>query len=77
MGSRLGTASSEERITPVEYSVVITSTPSTQMVSWPRPMPAPRMKPTGLATMVASRSAACGPVQCDSVSQVNSAVKPT
>ena len=30
---RLGTASSEARITPVEYSVVIVSTPSTQIAS--------------------------------------------
>ena len=50
-----GTASSEARITPVEYSVAITSTPRTAMVSWPRPMPAPKMKPTGSATIVASR----------------------
>ena len=64
-------------MTPVEYSVVITSTPSTQMVSWPSPMPAPRMKPIGLAATVAFRSAACGPVQLATVSPVNSAVKPT
>src|ERR1035438_6551119 len=35
-GIRLGVARSEARITPVEYSEVITMAPSTQMVSWPR-----------------------------------------
>ena len=30
-------------MTPVEYSLVITSTPSTQIVSWPNCRPAPRM----------------------------------
>ena len=48
-GIRRGTASSEARITPVEYSLVMTSTPRTQMASWPSPIPVPRMKPTGSA----------------------------
>src|SRR5580704_17245113 len=74
--SRRGTASSEARMTPVEYSVVITSTPSTQSVSWPRPSPAPRMKPTGSVATDTSRDAACGPLQSDAVSDVNSVVKP-
>ena len=77
IGIRLGTASREARITPVEYSVEISSAPSTAIASWPRPVPAPRMKFTGSATIVASRVAARGPFQLATVSQVNSAVKPT
>ena len=48
IGIRRGTASSDARITPVEYSVVMTSTPRTQIASWPRPNP-PRMVLTGSA----------------------------
>ena len=33
-GSRLGTAANVERIMPVEYSPLITSTPSTPIASW-------------------------------------------
>ena len=77
IGQRRGTASSEARITPVEYSVAISSTPRTAMVSWPRPMPAPKMKPTGSATIVASLAGARGPVQCDTDSQLSRAVRPT
>jgi len=44
---RFGTASSEARIAPVEYSLLITITPSTQMASWPRPSPAPKMTAVG------------------------------
>ncbi len=33
IGSLFGTASSEARMTPVEYSVVIVNAPSTQMAS--------------------------------------------
>ena len=77
MGSRLGTASSEARMTPVEYSVVMSRAPSTQIVSWPSPIPAPRMKPTGFLITLASRAAACGPVQLDTVRKVNSSVNPT
>ncbi len=76
IGSRFGTASREARITPVEYSVAISSTPSTAIASWPRPVPAPSMKLTGSAMIVALRCAARGPVQLSTVSQVNSAVKP-
>ena len=76
-GSRRGTASSEARITPLEYSLVMTSTPSTPMASCPRPIPVPRMKPTGSDRALASRAAARGPYQFDSVSQAISAVKPT
>jgi hypothetical protein len=36
---RSGTAVSEERIAPVEYSLVTTSTPSTAIASWPSPSP--------------------------------------
>src|ERR1700761_6225117 len=76
IGIRRGTASSEARITPVEYSVVTTSTPSTAMASCPSPIPVPMMKPTGSDRALASREAACGPYQCDSLSQAISAVKP-
>ena len=48
----------------------------TQMASCPSPIPVPRMKPTGSAMALASRAAALGPYQCDSVSQVISAVRP-
>jgi hypothetical protein len=75
-GSRRGTASSEARITPVEYSLVMISTPRTAMASWPRPIPVPRMKPTGSARTLRFRAAARGPNQFDSVSQAISAVKP-
>jgi hypothetical protein len=61
---------------PVEYSEVITRTPSTQIVSWPRNSPEPRMKPTGSIRTRASRSAALGPFQLATVSHVNSAVRP-
>ena len=47
MGIRFGTASSEARIAPVEYSLLITITPSTQMASWPRPNPAPNSTAVG------------------------------
>ena len=47
--SRMGTASSEERMAPVVYSLVITITPSTQMASWPRPSPAPKITAVGSA----------------------------
>jgi hypothetical protein len=63
-------------MTPVEYSVLITSTPSTHSVSWPRPRPEPRMKPTGSVRTRASRGPACGPFQLAAVSQVNSEVRP-
>src|SRR5260370_37091130 len=38
-GSRLGTAVSEERIIPVLYSPLISSTPSTPIASWENKMP--------------------------------------
>ena len=38
---RRGIAVSEVRIIPVEYSDVITSTPSTAMISWPNSKKAP------------------------------------
>jgi hypothetical protein len=38
-GSRCGTAASEERIIPVLYSPVITSTPRTPIASWARKTP--------------------------------------
>src|ERR1700722_12808219 len=47
IGSLRGTASSEARIAPVEYSLLITITPSTQMASWPRPNPAPNSTAVG------------------------------
>jgi hypothetical protein len=34
IGSRAGTARSVDRIMPVEYSLVMTNTPRTQIVSW-------------------------------------------
>ena len=46
-GSRCGTASSDARMAPVEYSLLITITPSTQRASWPRPSPAPKMTAVG------------------------------
>ena len=45
MGVRFGAASSEARIMPVEYSLVITMAPRTQIASWPRTKPEPRMLP--------------------------------
>src|SRR6202167_3221702 len=76
-GIRRGTASSEARITPGEYWLVMTSTPGTQMASCPSPTPVPRMKPTGSEMTLMSRDAARGPYQCDSVSQAISAGSPT
>src|SRR5580700_550641 len=52
IGSRFGTASSDARIAPVEYSLLITITPSTQMASWPRPNPAPKISAVGSVTSV-------------------------
>src|SRR6185437_5966157 len=78
IGHRRGTASSEARMTPVPYSVVISSTPSTQMVSWPRLMPAPMMKLTGSAEIVASLVTWLGPeFQLAEISDVSSTSKPT
>src|SRR5580698_8838667 len=55
MGTLRGTASRDARITPVEYSVEMTSTPSTQMASWPKLTPAARMTPAGSTVSVARR----------------------
>src|ERR1700761_7543809 len=52
IGSRFGTASSDARIAPVEYSLLITITPSTQMASWPRPNPAPKISAVGFVMSV-------------------------
>src|SRR5579862_4427717 len=52
IGSRFGTASSDARIAPVEYSLLITITPRTQRASWPRPNPAPKISAVGLVTSV-------------------------
>src|ERR1700728_2881923 len=52
IGSLRGTASSEARIAPVEYSLLITITPSTQMASWPRPNPAPNSTAVGSVSSV-------------------------
>ena len=41
-------------MTPLEYSLVMTSMPSTPMASCPRPIPVPRMKPTGSAMALIS-----------------------
>ena len=50
--------------------------PARRSRAGPGPSPAPRMKFTGSAMIVALRVAARGPVQLATVSQVNSAVKP-
>ncbi len=48
-GSRFGTAQKVERIMPVVYSPLITSTPRTPIESWARPTPA-RLIRSGLST---------------------------
>ncbi len=52
IGIRRGTASSDERIAPVEYSLLITITPSTHMASWPSPNPAPNSTAVGSVSSV-------------------------
>jgi hypothetical protein len=76
IGIRRGTASSDALITPVEYSLVITSTPSTQMVSCPNSSPEPRIVLTGSATIWACWLGS-DLSHCSTVSQVNSAVNPS
>ena len=75
IGVRRGTASSDARMTPVEYSLVMTSTPRTQMVSWPNSSPDPRIVLTGSA-LICARDAAPLLSHCRMVSQVNRPVKP-
>src|ERR1700733_15832467 len=53
IGIRCGTASSEERMAPLVYSLLMTITPSTQMASWPRPRPAPKITAVGSASNLA------------------------
>src|ERR1022692_201457 len=76
MGIRLGTASSDALITPVEYSLEITSTPSTQMVSCPNSSPEPRIWLTGSAATWA-RWLAPDLSHPSTVSQVNRPVNPS
>src|SRR5690349_22043386 len=75
IGHRLGTASSDARIIPVEYSLESTSTPSTQMVSWPNPRPTPRIEATG-SLVTCARVAASVLAQPATVSAVISTVNP-
>ena len=58
-GRRRGTAKNEERIMPVEYSALMTSTPRTPMANWAK------LRPTMLASrgLKFARSAAGMPVQ--------------
>src|ERR1700677_3498963 len=53
IGIRRGTASNDERIAPVVYSLLMTSTPSTQIANWPRPRPAPKRTEVGLDSSLA------------------------
>ena len=75
--SRRGTASSDARITPVEYSLVMVSAPSTQIASWPKDRPVFRMNPAGSAASEAPRRGARPVCMACTVSQVNSAVRPS
>ncbi len=77
IGIRRGTASSDALITPVEYSLVITRMPSTQIVSWPSPIPAPRMKPTGSVVIATSPPPDPRLPQLATTSAVRPAVSPT
>ena len=75
IGVRRGTASSDARMTPVEYSLVMTSTPRTQMVSWPNSSPDPKDRAHRVGH---DRRTRCGiaPSHWRMVSQVNRPVKP-
>src|SRR3984957_209393 len=75
IGIRRGTASRDARVTPVEYSLDITRTPRTQMVSWPNSSPEPRIVLTG-SDMIWARCEGSLLVHCRMVSQVNRPVKP-
>src|SRR4051794_37914152 len=75
IGNRFGTASRLARIMPVEYSLAMTMTPRTQIVSWLNWKPAPRMKLT-VSSTTDCRSDASVSVHWAAVSPVISVVKP-
>src|SRR6516165_10002795 len=76
MGIRRGTASSEERIAPVEYSLLITITPSTQIASWPMPNPAPKITDVGSVSSVACSGWRPGLSQLLEMTLATSVLKP-
>src|SRR5258708_7503760 len=59
ISSRLGTASSEDRIAPVVYSLENTMTPRTLAAGSPTKKPGPKISPVGADSAYAS--AGCGP----------------
>ena len=76
MGSRLGTASSEARMTPVEYSVVISSTPEHADGELAQPEPGAEDEADGSPRSTRVPGRRRGPSSRDTVSHVNRAVSP-
>src|SRR6266567_2874347 len=72
MPARRGTASSDDRISPEEYSLEMIRTPSTQMASCPKPSPVPRMVATGSATVCAR----CSGRACDQLAAISHEISP-
>src|SRR5262249_15292820 len=58
---RRGTASRLDQIIPVEYSLLMTRTPSTHTAIWPRQRPESRMVAVGVAMLGARAPGVCWP----------------